>query len=315
MLTVCFFAIVVLMCHILPIGELQSVGVYTLGTVFAIIASKKSFRWLAPRIGTADAVRKPRNVRKFADQGWQLMIHLVMTGVEVAALNEDGWRMWHDPETVWQGFMGRTPIIRALFLSQLGIWCWTAVSHRFLEARHKDYFVMYVHHILTLLLLLGAHKYDFNKIAVLVMFVHDLSDIPVDLLKMSNYLGLDSSSGLFIVEGVFGLHMFVWSMFRLYFFPSKIIGATFNESAKRLYNVRPDITNWELLVLPECWACNILRFVLILLLCLHLWWYWLSIKIVIKLVTGENAHDAGREEYEGDSSDSEAESPAKTKAS
>lgn len=326
-LTVLFFGIVGLTCYILPLEELKAVGCYAVGTVFAILASKNTFRWVAPLIGTEKAVSKPRNVRKFADQGWQLMIHACMTLLEVAVLHEDKWRMWTEPDSLWEEkgmsvfnpHRDMKPLIRMLYLSQMGVWAWTAVSHRFFEARHKDYYVMYIHHILTLVLLLGSYVYGFNKIGAMVLFVHDISDIPVDLLKMFNYLGLDASVGAFLVEISFGTHMFVWPTFRGYFFPFKIIAATFSNAAKAHILVPLETTTWEVLtspfLVPECPPGWVLRLAMLCLLVLHAWWYWLSIKIVIKLVTGENAHDAGREEYEGDSSDSEAEPEAKTKVS
>jgi len=40
-------------------------------------------------------------------------------------------------------------------LVQLGIWFYTAFSHRFLEERQRDYFVMWSHHVATLAL---VHK-------------------------------------------------------------------------------------------------------------------------------------------------------------
>jgi len=326
-LTASFFGIVALTCYILPLAELKAVGSYALATVVAILVSKNTFRWVAPFIGTEKAVSKPRNVRKFADQGWQLMIHVCMTLLEVAALNEDSWRMWTEPASLWEGdnmsvfnphrhlHTPMKPLIRMLYLSQMGVWAWTAVSHRFFEARHKDYYVMYIHHILTLLLMLGSYCYGFSKMGTLVLFVHDISDIPVDLMKMGNYLGLDSSSGTFIVEIVFAVHMVVWSTFRLYYFPFKIIGATFSDAAKNMILVPLETSMWQVLanpfIVPNALPGWLLRFAMLCLMLLHIWWYWLSIKIIIKLVTGENAHDAGRDEYEGDSSDSEAEAKPK----
>merc|ERR1712226_2799 len=110
----------------------------------------------------------------------------------------EGWKMWTDPDSVWLGNIPVAPLIRRLYLIQMGIWIWTAFSHRFLEARHKDYFVMYAHHIVTLLLIAGSYHLEYNRIGVLVLFLHDASDIVIDLMKMFNIIGLDEKSGTYL---------------------------------------------------------------------------------------------------------------------
>ena len=54
---------------------------------------------------------------------------------------------------------------------------------------------------------------------------------------------------------------------------------------------------------PAGRVCGIL---LCVLQCMHVWWFYLFLRIAYRLLSAENAHDAGREEYEG-SSDSEPE--------
>jgi hypothetical protein len=71
---------------------------------------------------------------------------------------------------------------------------YTGFSHRFLEQYHKDYVVMFVHHIVTILLVAGSHSMNFHRIGILVLYVHDVSDITVDLLKLTNYLKLEGPS-------------------------------------------------------------------------------------------------------------------------
>eukprot|EP00439_Symbiodinium_sp_Y106_P085530 s383_g28.t2 len=58
------------------------------------------------------------------------------------------------------------------------------------------------------------------------LFVHDSSDIIVDLLKMVNYLGYDSKSGLFLAEGFFAVNLVTWFLMRTYFFILKVIRST-----------------------------------------------------------------------------------------
>uniref|UniRef100_A0A7S0NXH9 TLC domain-containing protein n=1 Tax=Calcidiscus leptoporus TaxID=127549 RepID=A0A7S0NXH9_9EUKA len=52
--------------------------------------------------------------------------------------------------------------------------------------------------------------------------------------------------------------------------------------------------------LPAYWTFNLL---LTALLAMHAMWYLMFWRILYRLLTKESAHDAGREEYEGDSDD------------
>lgn len=37
-------------------------------------------------------------------------------------------------------------------MAQLAVWIYTCFMHRFVEERRKDYFVMYLHHVVTITL-------------------------------------------------------------------------------------------------------------------------------------------------------------------
>ena len=49
------------------------------------------------------------------------------------------------------------------------------------------------------------------------------------------------------------------------------------------------------------------------LLFMHLWWYYLLLRILKGLIFGKRAHDAGRDEYEGTSSESDMDDTRKNK--
>jgi ceramide synthetase len=179
-----------------------------------------------------------------------------------------------------------------MYLAQLAVWFYTAFSHRCLEARHKDYFVMYSHHVATLALVALSYYGGWTHIGLLILFLHDASDIVADLLKMCNYMGLDESSGTYLTEGVFALNIGTWAWLRLWEFPRRAV-----------YSVAVEFPRGDQQPPPAGgYACLVF---LCFLQCLHAWWFYLFLRIAYKIVaSAENPHDAGREEYEG-SSDSE----------
>jgi len=278
-------------------------AVYMAITAVAIAACRAAATALGSALSTKEALSAPRNLRKFSDQSWQLVVHVLMTIYEVMLFNRNGWEWWNDTTTLWDRpwqNSGECPSdLRTLYIAQLAIWFVTAFSHKFVEAKHNDYFVMYGHHVATLGLVSLSYFNGWQPIGLSTLFVHDSSDIVVDLLKMVNYLGYDAKSGLFLAEGAFAINLVTWFLMRTYFFILKVIRSTipkdffapgwgdYNQSAP--------------LVSPQ----NACRLLLIVLSLMHVYWYCLFWRILIRLLRGTAGHEAGRE-YEG-SSDSEPE--------
>ena len=55
--------------------------------------------------------------------------------------------------------------------------------------------MMYVHHVVTIALVWGSYSYNYVRIGTVVLYLHDLSDIMVDLLKLTNYMKLEGPKG------------------------------------------------------------------------------------------------------------------------
>lgn len=287
-------------------GEL---ALYMAITAVAIAGCRVTAKQVGLRLGTKEALKAPRNLRKFGDQSWQLVVHLLLTAYEVLLLNRNGWLWWTDTRTLWTQpwqTSGECPAdLRSLYIAQLAIWFVTAFSHKFVEAKHNDYFVMYGHHVATLGLVSLSYFNGWQPIGLSTLFVHDSSDIIVDTLKMVNYLGYDAKSGTFLAEIFFALNLVTWFLFRMYFFISKVIRSTI---PKDFFS--PGWGDYDLpapLVSPQ----NACRVLLVVLSLMHLYWYGLFLRILVRLIRGTAGHEAGRE-YEG-SSDSEPDVKDKTK--
>lgn len=302
------------------VGGLVEFAGWTMVTVVAIYGSKALCLFVGPTIGMPAAVSKQRNLRKFADQGWQLVVHSAMTAMELYILS--GANFWTSTTTIWTDPVD--PLTHRFYKMQLAIWFFTAFSHRFLEARHKDYYLMYGHHFVTIFLCAGSYFSGALNVGLFVLFLHDAPDVVADLVKMANYLGLDEKSGTYIVEILFASNLVTWLLFRLYWFPRVVIYSAWFESSLLWSEQEPGLLatmeTWEqpdggslqlvgrgAEVLADGYLpTNLLRVGLCVLLVMHAYWYYMFLRILWKLVSGTNAHDAGREDYEGASSDSDA---------
>ena len=236
-----------------------------------------------------------------------------MTVAEVYILSAGDFKLWTDPRNCWTGEPPDNAT-RMFYLCQLGIWFYTAVSFRFFEARHKDYYVMYSHHLVTILLVGFSYLCDLTEIGVIVLFIHDFSDVFVDLLKCTNYLGLDMDTiGFPIVEIVFASNLVAWLVIRLYYYPVKAIYSAWFDSyaaCRDHFSVPPSpddpiLSRVAAVLSKGSTHCNAMRIGLAALYCMHVFWFYLFCRIAYKLLRNVNPHDVGREEYEGASSESD----------
>lgn len=241
--------------------------------------------------------------RKVMDQAWQLAIHVTMTAVNLYLMKDTTWitepASTFDPcpQQFFNGELSRPIELNVYYVLQLAIWMWTAFSCKWLESRRKDYVEMMIHHIVTILLVLGSLLHKEHPMGMLVLLVHDCSDIFLDMMKLANYFKLENSHGYFITEFCFFMNTFVsWPLIRLYYFPVKVIyEGTFvgygsqcgygNSILERCYNVE-----------GTCFGGGLLLCVLAVL---HVWWFFLMLRIFYKMCTSCSPAVAGAAVYEG----------------
>lgn len=296
----------------------QAAGLLFLACLVVVVVVIKATREVAQMVGRPfskfrtydslpedckDPLRKKLSMRKFKDQSWQLLVHVGMTMYELYLLRDNDW--WENPATAFDPcpstFMGESPEnthsfeLRSFYVLQLAIWIWTCFSCQFLESRRKDYLEMMLHHICTIALVLNSFINEELAIGLVVLVVHDATDILVDSLKICNYLKLVDAHGFFIVELAFVSNIVAWLYFRLYKFPLDVVyqgvfvGYTKNcGPAEGTF-----LERWSAAGTSMTSGC------LLSSLCLlHAYWFFLFLRILVKIITGDTSR-AGKEGYEG----------------
>jgi hypothetical protein len=252
----------------------------------------------------------PLQLKKWQEQAWQLAVHASFSVFELVILSDEEW--WMKPETSWvphpfeQRGKFRTDL-QVFYVAQLAVWIYTCIVHRFVDERRKDYFVMYLHHIVTIALVGLSWAVGYMRIGLLVLFVHDTSDIFVDLLKMVNYLKLENRKGFFASEIAYVLCVLSWIYFRLYEYPFRVLyGSLTVPYTLLLRTPRKSYGFLGLEFFPSDlpWHFH-LNVMLLVLLLLHIYWFHLFLMIGYRILT-ESAREASRQEYEGDSDDEDA---------
>lgn len=117
---------------------------------------------------------------------------------------------------------------------------------------------MFVHHIVTLLLLSLSWICNLHRVGSLVLVIHDCADIFLEAAKITKYANYQK-----LCDGIFAVFTLIWIITRLGFFP-RIIYSTSMEAPR---------------IVPMFPAYYIFNSLLILLLCLHVAWTYLILKI------------------------------------
>jgi len=288
---------------------------------------------------------------KFKSQVWQLFIHASMAVLEFVVWSQmtDAFGdLFSQPWLCSDFYSKDVPLLTTLYLVQMAIWVVTCYFHCFVFETQSDYFVMLAHHLATIALVGLSLRFNFTRMGLMVLILHDISDIPIDLLKLFNYLKLEERAGFSLVEGIFTINLFSWVYLRFYCFLVKVIygaacklmgtyhalsyGYTLDEALSKGYiysegffgsygdegrkasqkvvdNLLHYITSvnnasqanaefYETEYTVWC-AGNLAIALLCLLFLMHVWWFFLFLRILYGIIT-VGGHEAGRQQYEGD---------------
>ncbi|CAI5712039.1 unnamed protein product [Hyaloperonospora brassicae] len=286
---------------------LMALVVKAIKTVFAMGGGWFS-RTFLQHLG--DPLKKTVTMKKWCDQSWQLAIHVSMTLFELYVLRGETW--WQDTTTLWnQGteegvFPSHKFTTKLLYVTQLAIWIFTAFSCKFLEEIRKDYLVMMTHHVITIALVTWSYAVGFLPVGVVVLLFHDMTDIPLDMLKMANYLKMEGVRGLFTSEILFAITIVLWFYYRIYQYPTKLLYTTMVECREASMTLADAHDFTQLFPHPGPPSWLLFNVLLTTLYFLHIWWGLLLARILVGVAT-KGTHDTAKEEYEGASSDSENE--------
>lgn len=131
---------------------------------------------------------------------------------------------------------------------------------------------MFIHHVVTVMLLTFSWTCNFVRIGTLVMVIHDFADIPLEGAKLCRYLRVSDT----VSNTVFAVFTSSWIFSRLGLFPYRVILQT----------------SWFALnyvsFFPVYWIFNAL---LIALQVLHVIWTYLILRIAYNAIYDDGVKD------------------------
>jgi len=138
---------------------------------------------------------------------------------------------------------------------------------------------MMIHHLVTNLLIFASSHLRFTRIGSMIFLIHDISDVPVDLSKLANFLKWKTGTVVF-----YTIMLIMWVITRLGILPFVIFKSILIESS--LLVISGSMSQYS-------YDVGGTFFVLLIgiLILLHLFWFHLLVNMGWRLLTKGEAHD------------------------
>jgi len=142
-----------------------------------------------------------------------------------------------------------------------------------------DFREMAIHHVVTNLLVIGSSHFRLSRIGSMVFMVHDISDVPVDLSKLANFLKWKTATVI-----CFATMCVMWFIFRLCILPFVIYKSVLTESILILEDGRVD---------PKFYLTyrHFFYYLVGQIILLHIAWFVMFLRMGYLLVSKGEAHD------------------------
>lgn len=220
-----------------------------------------------------------KKIVKFVEALWRLLFYSYFcylgystlfypTTVEWVQDTHNHWSNWpHQPVN---------PMILLYYQLELGCYIhqlmWTEVTR-------SDAKEMIIHHLTTILLITISHLNQFNRVGSSILIIHDSADIFLESGKIFNYISKAEGRkwAQNVCDGFFAIFAVTFFITRLVIFPFWLLNSLFIEGPMQFSGGDFYHGLW-----PGFWLYLGL---MVVLQCLHIFWFYLISKMVYKLLT------------------------------
>ncbi|KAJ2716704.1 Sphingosine N-acyltransferase lag1 [Coemansia spiralis] len=266
--------------------------------IFQIVAARSiMLRYVLPLIPRFCGITSRRSERRFSETGW--FLSYILTSMTI------GIRLWMaspyymNMRNLYANYpedhMLMPYDLKWYYLVQMAFWT-SNIYTIFVEERRKDHLEMLTHHVVTIALVASSYYCHFTRFGHVFMLVMDFPDIFLSLAKMFRYLGYEM-----IPNVLFGTFTVSWVATKHYLclklmFSIWSYGVEEIPPAKHFPHYPNSYASYPLV--SVFWAA------LCVLQAILIYWLYMIIKVLERvLIMGEDVDD-NRSDNEGDSDDS-----------
>jgi len=250
--------------------------------------------WLTRRVvlPLCAHLRLPLSVRdKVPESVWKLFFYSIAWFWSCYVVLISGrYNYFHDPMSTWDDFNENMEIpwdITIGYLIQSAFYLHSIYGTIYMDVWRKDSIVMLMHHFLTLTLIGFSYAARRHAIGALVLLLHDISDVALEFTKLNFYMkyrgGRYRASHDALSNFGFAVFALSWFVFRLYWFPLKVLYAALYGAAHLLPVSIPFIPIFNVML----W----------ILLGMNTYWFHFILLCLYKVFTGQMIDDT--REFDG----------------
>lgn len=205
---------------------------------------------------------KPSTLTKFCETSWRCIFYTFSFTYGLIILWDKPY-FW-DFKHIWHGypFQSLENDIWWYYMVSMAFYISLSIS-QFFDIRRKDFWQMFVHHVLTLLLISFSWVCNLYRAGALVLIIHDCGDIFLEAAKMTKYANYQK-----LCDSIFAFFTVVWLVTRMGVYP------------RFIYSTSVEAPN----ILPMFPAYYFFNTLLVLLLLLHIVWTYLILRIAYNAV-------------------------------
>ncbi|GBE79715.1 Sphingosine N-acyltransferase lac1 [Sparassis crispa] len=229
-------------------------------------------------VGQWFGIKRESKLARFGEQGYALVYFAVM-GAWGARIMSQSPIWWYDTKNFWLGYphWDMKPELKRYYLMEAAYWCHQLIVLLLnLEKPRKDYAELVAHHLVTLWLVGASYVCNMTQIGNAVYLSMDVPDAFFAFSKLLNYIQWEYTKVVSFV-----IFVGVWSYFRI-FLNMVMLWSVWTE-----YDLIPLASQrfWPPDGVWMVWWMKYQVFIpIFLLLCLNLFWYFLILRIMYRVV-------------------------------
>ena len=187
----------------------------------------------------------------------------------------------YDRALLWKGWPNDQGLdccaadIKLLYMVHIGWYIYKLFAHAFIDRQLKDATANLIHHFTAISLLCISYYANVVRIGILVLLLHDPADLVLQFGKFCRVIHLK-----LITDCCFVALVLVWFATRIVIFPYQAIGACVWEFYEQH---GPGWADQPFMAL--CIAFLSVLYVL------HLYWFYLILRIMVRVISGEKPKD------------------------
>lgn len=215
-----------------------------------------------------------KKIVKYVEAFWRFIFYSTFCYLGARAIFFPEIAPWvQDTNNHWEGWPYHQISGAALFYYHIEL---GSYIHQLLwtEVNHSDFLEMTLHHIITIALIVISFITNFWRVGTSILLLHDLSDVVLEGCKVFNYSSKPAGRKWikdYIVDPGFGVFAVVFFVTRLVLFPRYILYSVIIDGYK-VYGC-------------EWGGCPVFIGLLVSLQCLHIFWFYLIMRMVVRLFT------------------------------